>query len=107
MTRSKMLFIVCACTLLAAQCAWGQQEEPAPPAQEGTPAPGAEPSEPSITLAPDKRPLSGVEELQVESPARARNFVVPSLRITAFGDSNRTISSTGTRGYELNGSVVG
>jgi len=109
----KRLSVIAVCTMLAAPSIWAQQEPTPAPAEEQAPSPvpeGAQqvPSEEPPGLAPDtSRPLSGVEDLQVESPARARNFIVPSLRLSAFGDSNRTISGTGTTGLEMTGSIVG
>jgi hypothetical protein len=58
-------------------------------------------------LIPDTRPLSGVEDFEVETAGRSRNFVVPSLRLSAFGDSNRAILDSGERGIEMRGSIVG
>jgi hypothetical protein len=91
-----------------------QQEEAPASAGEQAPAAvstGTEPQtqdmEPSPGLVPDTRPLSGAEELRVETAGRSRSFVIPSLRLTAFGDSNQTILATGTGGVEMTGSIVG
>lgn len=56
---------------------------------------------------PDTRPLSGAEEITVGTRGRARNYVLPSLQVTAYGDSNRFISSAGTSKIEMVGTIVG
>lgn len=108
------LSVILVCTMLAAPSIGAQQEPTPAPAEEQAPstmpevAQEAPSQEAPAGLAPDNsRPLSGVEDFQVESPARARNFLVPSLRLSAFGDSNRTILGTGTKGLEMTGSIVG
>ena len=110
----KNILAIAVCTMLVAPSIMAQQEPTPAPAEEQAPSAvpaGGQPGpsdESAGGLAPDtSRPLSGVEDYQVESPARARNFIVPSLRLSAFGDSNRTIVGTGTSGLELTGSIVG
>jgi len=110
MTQQTQLLIIIAATFFVPPGLWGQQEptsveEPAPTATGSDEQAEVEGSSPPLT--PDPRPLSGAEELRVESPARSRNFVLPSLRTTLFGDSNRTILSRGTAGVEVSGSIVG
>jgi hypothetical protein len=56
---------------------------------------------------PDTRPLSGAEEITAGSQHIARNYVLPSLHVTAYGDSNQLTISTGTRGLGVTGSVIG
>lgn len=99
---SLMLF---ALILLATPCVRAQQEEAQGQAPEE--ANTAEQSGTSAALKPDTRPVSGVEEMRVESPGRSRNYVIPSLRVSAFGDSNHTIGSSQTTGFEMSGNVVG
>ena len=107
MTKAIKLIMVCACVLLLPQCVWAQEEEPAAPPPVGTTIPITEPTEGGSTLTPDTRPLSGIEELEVESPGRSRSFVLPSLRLSTYGDTNRTILGGGGTGTELTGSVIG
>ena len=106
MLKATQLMLVCTWTLIFAPCQWAQQEEQAAPVQDQTPAAPAEEPAASTTLVPDTRPLSGAEVLRVETPGQARNYVVPSLRISAFGDTNRTILTTGQNGTEMTGSIV-
>ncbi len=107
MLNATRLMLVCAWTLVFAPCQWAQHEEQAAPTQDQTPVAPAEEPQATSSLAPDTRPLSGMEELQVESPSRSRNFVLPSIRLTAYGDTNRTILSGGGRGTELSGGIIG
>ena len=99
---SLMLF---ALILLATPGVRAQQEEPKGEVPEETNTPGQ--SGTSAGLKPDTRPVSGVEEMRVESPGRSRNYVIPSLRVSAFGDSNQTIGAAQTTGFEMSGNVVG
>lgn len=92
--------------LLVVPCARAQREGAATAAgasgQQEAPA-----EEPKATIAPDLRPLSGAEELRVETPGRTRSYVVPSLRLAAYGDTNRLIVAAGKGGAEMTGSVIG
>ena len=63
--------------------------------------------EPTNAPVPDTRPLTGAEEIGVGLRHRGRNYVVPTLQVFAYGDSNRAISTSGQHGTELTGSVVG
>jgi hypothetical protein len=63
--------------------------------------------EPTNAPVPDTRPLTGAEEIGVGLRRRGRNYVFPALQVYAFGDSNRTLSTSGEHGTELTGSVVG
>lgn len=101
-TRLLMPFVM---ILLAAHCIGAQ--EGTTQAQAGTTPADTGQTNPATELIPDTRPVTGAEEMQVESPARSRNFAIPSLRVSAFGDSNQSIVSSGTTGFELNGSVIG
>jgi hypothetical protein len=65
------------------------------------------PEEPTNAPVPDTRPLTGAEEIGVGLQRASRNYFVPALQVYAYGDSNRTILTSGQRGTELTGSVVG
>ncbi|MBZ5515336.1 MAG: hypothetical protein LAN62_10970 [Acidobacteriia bacterium] len=64
---------------------------------------------PTATNAPvaDTRPLSGAEDIGVGLRTRGRNYVLPSLQIYAYGDTNRSLITMGETGTELEGSVTG
>jgi len=105
MQKATRLMLAGGFTLVFAPCQWAQEEQPAPdPGQEAAPAV----EEPASTsnLIPDTRPLSGAEELRVETTGGSRNYAIPTLRISAFGDTNRTILANGQRELYMTGSVV-
>lgn len=56
--------------------------------------------------AADTRPLSGAEEITVGLRHGARNYVLPSLQINVYGDSNQLSAAGGTRGLGMTGSVT-
>jgi hypothetical protein len=74
-----------------------------------SPPQGQEPAaeEPTNAPVPDTRPLTGAEEIGVGLRGGSRNYIFPALQVYAYGDSNRTIATSGQRGTELTGSVVG
>jgi len=63
--------------------------------------------EPTNAPVPDTRPLTGAEEIGVGLRHRGRNYVLPALQVFAYGDSNRSFSTSGQQGAELAGSVIG
>ena len=94
--------LLCALVLVAAvvcvPAAWPQQKDPRvnPPA---TPYPPLSPGESSSTTsstpgaapapqAPDKRPLTGVEDFTLGSSSGKRSYIVPSLRVDSRADTN-------------------
>jgi len=89
---------------------WAQQggSTSGPGPQQSAGQGGEAPSDQNVNApTPDTRPLSGAEEITAGSQHKARSYVLPSLQVTAYGDSNQLSISTGTRGLEVTGSVVG
>lgn len=105
MLKAAQLLLLCAWTVVLTPFLWAQEGQ-APGAQDQAATPAEEKPASTSTLIPDTRHPSGVEELRAESPGGSRNYVIPSLRLSAFGDSNRTILTTGQQGVELTGSAV-
>lgn len=67
---------------------------------------GAAAEAPANAPVPDTRPPTGAEEIGVGLRHQGRNYIVPALQVFAYGDSNRTISTSGQPGTELAGTVV-
>lgn len=55
---------------------------------------------------PDTRPLSGAEDISVGLRHGARNYVLPSLQLNVYGDSNQVSAPGGTGDVEMRGSAV-
>jgi hypothetical protein len=89
--------------------AWAQQPAGAPGSSSApsTTDAGQAPADTSDAAAPDTRPLSGPEEITVGLRHGARNYVLPSLQVNVYGDSNQISAVGGTRGLGMTGSVTG
>ncbi|MFB3921501.1 MAG: hypothetical protein ACE145_07245 [Terriglobia bacterium] len=55
---------------------------------------------------PDTTPLSGAQDISVGFRQGARNYFLPSLQLSMYGDTNQLSASGGTRGTEFRGSAV-
>ena len=55
---------------------------------------------------PDTRPLSGAEEISPGLSHGARNYVLPSIQLNVYGDTNQATAAGGTSDMEIRGSAV-
>ena len=108
-----MRYCIGLCSLIMAvaisrSSVWAQQGGgTSGPAGQTTGSAGETPSEPSADApTPDTRPLSGAEDISVGLRHGARNYVLPSLQLNLYGDSNQISAPGGTRDLEMRGSAV-
>ena len=102
---SLILAAAISCSSMWAQQAGGSAGASSP---QSTSSASETPSEAATNApVPDTRPLSGAEEITVGLRHSARNYVLPSLQVNVYGDSNQVSAAGGTRGVELTGSVTG
>lgn len=102
---SLILAVPIGCSSIYAQQAGGapsaSSSQATSSAQETTPEAAAN------APTPDTRPLSGAEEITTGFQHGARNYVVPSLQVNVYGDTNQVSAATGARDVQMTGSIVG
>lgn len=96
---------------LLGTASWGQQQVSGPQQPAGQPSMEQSPEAPADQSAAgpvaDTRPLTGAEERTTGSRSGARNYIVPSLQLYEYADSNRHLEYTSGAHFVSATSVVG
>ena len=106
----RMCIVILGLTILAGS-SLGQQGTSGPQQPAGQTSmdqsPEAAADQPAAGPVADTRPLTGAEERTAGSRSGARNYIVPSLQISEFADSNRRLDYTSNAHFVSATSVVG